>query len=239
MRPAVTTITLFVLLGLVMPGVAVAQTAKHYDPYYLPAARLDYAATIGLPPQPGTLAAQRDLEAVRQAEKTRTPAEVKQAQIDDVQEDIFLYKKVLGPDFNASTLPVLAAISAHLRNDVGVISPPLKARYNRSRPFLVDRSLHPVCEQKTEGSFPSGHSVVGYITGLVLAQMLPERAPAILARAGEYAQNRVVCGVHYPADTDASRTLALAMLGELSASAHFQEDLRAAKDELRQHHFLP
>ncbi len=65
--------------------------------------------------------------------------------------------------------------------------------------------------------------------------MIPEKAPAILARAGAYAHNRVVCGVHYPSDVEASRTLALVMLGELSSSARFQQDVREAEAELGQH----
>ncbi len=64
--------------------------------------------------------------------------------------------------------------------------------------------------------------------------MIPEKAPEILARAGDYAHNRVICGVHYPSDVEASRTLALVMLGELSNSPRFQQDLREAEAELRQ-----
>lgn len=210
-----------------------AQSVKHYEPYYLPAERPDYAAAIGPPPTPGSAAASVDADAVRLAEKTRTAAEIKQAQSDDAQEDIFLYATVLGPAFNAASFPKVAALSAHLRNDVGVTSPPLKARFHRPRPFLVDR-LHPVCEQKTEGSFPSGHASVGYLTGLVLAQMVPAKAAAVLSRAADYAHNRVLCGVHYPSDVEASRTLALVMLGELSSSPRFQQDVREATTELQQ-----
>ena len=210
-----------------------AQAAKHYEPYYLPTLRPDYAAAMGPPPAAGTNEARRDAEAVRLAEKTRTAAEVKQAQSDDAQEDIFLYATVLGPTFDAAAFPMMAALSAHLRNDVGVTSPPLKALFHRSRPFLADQ-LHPVCEQKTEGSYPSGHASIGYLTGFVLAQMIPEKAPSILARAGAYAHNRVVCGVHFPSDVEASRTLALVMLGELSTSTRFQQDVRAAEAELQQ-----
>ncbi len=79
--------------AVLLPG----QAAKHYEPYYLPAVRPDYAAAIGPPPAAGTSEALRDAEAVRLAEKTRTSAEVTQAQNDDAQEDIFLYSTVLGP----------------------------------------------------------------------------------------------------------------------------------------------
>ncbi|NED90612.1 hypothetical protein G3I76_62345, partial [Streptomyces sp. SID11233] len=36
-----------------------------------------------------------------------------------------------------------------------------------------------------DGSFPSGHTSHGYAQGIVLATLLPELAPQILARASE------------------------------------------------------
>ena len=216
-----------------------AQQAKHHDPYYLPAARPTYAAIVPPPPAAGTPSATQDAEAVRLSEKTRTADEVRQARQDDAQEDIFLYATVLGPKFNGSQLPRTAALSVHLRNDVGVVVPPLKALYQRPRPFLADSSLLPVCEKTTEGSYPSGHASVGYLTGLVLAQMIPEKSAAILARAQAYAEHRITCGVHYPTDLEASHTLASVMLGELSTSPRFQADEEAARHEIRTALALP
>jgi acid phosphatase (class A) len=75
--------------------------------------------------------------------------------------------------------------------------------------------------------------MVGYLEAFALAQMLPERAEAILDRAHAYAHNRIVCGVHYPTDVEASRSIALALFGALSTSPRFREELSAAKSELR------
>ena len=49
-------------------------------------------------------------------------------------------------------------------------------------------------------SFPSGHTMAFYTSGLVLAAMMPEFAPQIAARAAEGGNNRIVLGVHYPLD---------------------------------------
>lgn len=55
------------------------------------------------------------------------------------------------------------------------------------------------------GSFPSGHTTDAYSSGIMLATMLPELAPSILARTSEAANNRMVLGVHYPLDVVGGR----------------------------------
>ncbi len=232
-------ITLLAAMLVLSLHPSLAQVAKHREPYYLTVPALNYEAAVGQPPTPGTEDARRDEEAVRQAESSRTPAQVREAQRDDAQEDIFLYSTVLGAGFNAAALPKTAALSAHLRNDVGTVVPVLKAFYHRPRPFLTDHSLHPVCEKTIEGTFPSGHATVGYLTGLVLAQMVTDKAPAILARSREYASNRVICGVHYPADTEASQRVALVLMGELALSPRFQADLKEVVAELKSKQVIP
>lgn len=56
-----------------------------------------------------------------------------------------------------------------------------------------------------EGSFPSGHTNKAYSRGVVLATMIPQLAPEILARTSEAGNNRIVLGVHYPLDVMAGR----------------------------------
>ena len=55
-----------------------------------------------------------------------------------------------------------------------------------------------------------------------------------MARAAEYANNRVVAGVHYPSDIEGGRLTATAFAAALFASPAFQSDLAAARAELRQ-----
>jgi len=226
---------------LMSRGIVAQQTAagpKHV-PSYIDPSQINYSALLAPPPKPGTPASNADFAAVHLAEKQRTPAEVSAAQKDDAEEDIFIYANVLGPEFRAADLPLTAAFSAHLRNESGVVNPALKKYFARPRPFVADKTVHPVCAKTAEGSYPSGHTMVGYLTGLALAQMVPEKADAILERAQQYAYNRVVCGVHYPTDTEASREIAFAMYGAMAASAKFQKDFAAARAETRSHLHLP
>ena len=201
--------------------------------HYLTGISLNFAALVVPPPAPGSAEAQADLAAVHLAQTKRSAEQVKDAQRDDHEESIFAYETVLGPGFRASELPVTAALSLRLRAESSVINPVLKSSFHRPRPFVADTSVNPVCDKTASESYPSGHAMVGYLEGLALAQMIPERSQAILERAKQYAQNRVVCGVHYPSDVEASHSIALAMFGELATSARFQQDLQAARSEIR------
>ena len=206
---------------------------------YLGAQYLDMAAIVGPPPQTGSAAFQQDAEAVRAAQRGRTTATVKAAQRDDGKEDMFLYATVLGPQFREENLPRTAALSAHVRGEAATVTPRLKDKWQRPRPFVVDDTIHPVCVKKTEPGYPSGHAMVGYLEGLTLSQMVPERAAEIMARARGYAANRVVCGVHYPSDIEASRSAALVAFGALSTSESFRAEMDAARVELRAALHLP
>jgi acid phosphatase (class A) len=70
-------------------------------------------------------------------------------------------------------------------------------------------------------------------------QLVPEKRQQILDRADEYVQNRLICGVHYASDIEASRRVAYAIFGSMVASPDFQRDLAAARGETRRKLGLP
>lgn len=69
-----------------------------------------------------------------------------------------------------------------------------------------------------DGSFPSGHTSHGYAQGIVLATLLPELAPQILARASEYGNNRILLAFHYPTDIMGGR-----IVGEKTAQLRWSD----------------
>ena len=60
----------------------------------------------------------------------------------------------------------------------------------------------------TNPSFPSGHTTYAYTESILLGMMTPELYQSMLSRGSEYANSRIVLGVHYPLDIIASRSLA-------------------------------
>lgn len=189
-----------------------------------------------LPPAPAQSSkhVEEELRELHQVELTRTPAEIKQAQADDKTQDIFLYANVLGENFTAAKLPHTALLAQHLHLVESSARKPLKQYFERPRPYQVDHSLHPVCATTDEpNSYPSGHTLSGYLMALALVEMVPEKHDAIMDRANAYAHDRVVCGVHYASDVEAGKLAAYSIYGYLSASAEFQKELLTAREETR------
>ncbi|MEW6643477.1 MAG: autotransporter domain-containing protein [Pseudomonadota bacterium] len=60
----------------------------------------------------------------------------------------------------------------------------------------------------TNPSFPSGHTNYAYTDSILIGMMVPELYQSMLMRASEYANSRIVLGVHYPLDIIASRAFA-------------------------------
>jgi acid phosphatase (class A) len=208
-------------------------------PYYVDPLLLDLSTVLPLPPAQDSETTKHELAYVHTIEQTRTPEQVAQAQQDDKEEDLFIFSNVIGPRFTKADLPLTVALSAHVHNDEAVLSEPLKDIYKRPRPYQYDSTLHPVCKTDHEPSYPSGHSMSGYLLAFTMAQIVPEKRQEILVRADEYAHDRVVCGVHYPSDTEASRRLAYTIFGYMMGNPRFQRDLAAAREETRRHLGLP
>jgi acid phosphatase (class A) len=219
---------------------APSKTPATHTPYYIDPLQLHLNLILPLPPARDSAITAAELTELHRIEGTRTPAQITQAEADDTEEDIFIFKNVLGSRFTAEALPITAALSAHIRNDESAASSPLKSTFRRPRPYQIDSDLHPVCPLNSgPTSYPSGHSLSGYLLALTLVQLVPEKRQEILDRADQYVHNRLVCGVHYASDIEASRMVAYAIFGSLVASPRFQRDLATAQEETRHQLGLP
>jgi acid phosphatase (class A) len=223
------------------PVVNLAQTMKPVKsagaartPYYFDPAVLNLVDLIPPPPAVDSAATKAELAELHKIEKARTPAQIAAAKSDEAEEDLFAFKTVLGDGFNPAALPVTAQLGIHVENEQSVAGGALKAVFKRPRPYQTDNTLHPVCAVTTSpNSYPSGHALTGYLEGFTLAEIVPEKRAEILARADDFAHNRLVCGVHYPSDIEESRRIAYAVFGYMMATPKFQNDLAAARAETR------
>ena len=73
-------------------------------------------------------------------------------------------------------------------------------------------------------------------TLLVLASLMPDKAQAILERAREYAENRLVCGMHFRSDIMAGQDLGTIVAVRLMQDPRFASEMDAARAELRSQH---
>lgn len=109
-----------------------------------------------------------------------------------------------------------------------------KAYYHRQRPFerFQDKMLtDEEAELTGEGSYPSGHTMRGWTTALLLAEVNPAAANAIFARGWMYGESRVIVGAHWQSDVDASRVAASIGYSALHGSAEFRQQMDKARRE--------
>jgi acid phosphatase (class A) len=215
-----------------------AQTPEAAKPvkaaYYIDPKVIDLPLIVPMPPTQDSAQTKAELVELHRIEQARTPAQAAAAQADDQEEDIFVFRAVLGEKFRSEDLPLTTALSTHLHKDESAVSDSLKGYFQRPRPYQFDTTLHPVCKLSDQpNSYPSGHTLTGYLEALTLAQIVPEKRQEILARADDYAHNREVCGVHYASDLAASHNIAYAVFGYMMATPRFQIDLAAARAETR------
>ena len=96
-------------------------------------------------------------------------------------------------------------------------------------------TLYPEDEEalRKNGSYPSGHTILGWSSALLMMEINPERATEILARGYRYGENRLVVGAHWQSDTDAARLAASAAYARLHTSERFLEQMKKARAEFQ------
>ena len=112
-----------------------------------------------------------------------------------------------------------------------------KKYYMRRRPFMrmQEPTLYPQDEPalRKNGSYPSGHTILGWSSALLLSEINPDRADTILARGYMYGESRVIVGAHWQSDVDAGRLAASAAYARLHTSERFLKQMRLARLEYR------
>ena len=112
-----------------------------------------------------------------------------------------------------------------------------KAYYHRLRPFEMYEehllSTETEAELSGEGSYPSGHTMRGWLAALLLAEINPARADTLFARGWMYSESRVIEGAHWQSDIDATRVGASIGYAALHTSPEFLAQLEKAKNEFR------
>lgn len=141
-----------------------------------------------------------------------------------------------GVTISRAATPTLSRLLDRVVIDAGTSVRAAKDRFMRDRP-LIGYDDAPICIpredwMKTNGSYPSGHAAAGWAWSLVMAELVPARATPILQRGRDFGDSRVVCGLHYPSDVAAGRTMGAATVARLHADPEFQKDLKKARAEL-------
>ncbi|SHE43603.1 acid phosphatase [Dysgonomonas macrotermitis] len=146
------------------------------------------------------------------------------------------FSEAFGVTITKENTPEIHKLVINMREDAGDLATRhAKDYYMRVRPFSFYNQMtcNPEQQQElsTNGSYPSGHTAIGWATALVLAEINTDRQNEILKRGYEMGQSRVICGYHFQSDVDAARLVASAVVARLHANDAFMTQLRKAKDE--------
>lgn len=207
---------------------------------YLAPGALDLAAIMSPPPAPDSPQDAADVAALTQAMQA-APARWARALVDDAS--VYdRFEKEFGLKLERRHLPRLIRLLNRVSADALAVGADAKRLYPRPRPFQRF-ALARVCGEAvptkpdasptTGTSYPSGHAALGWATVMVLIEVAPSRAQQLLPRAVDYGESRVVCGVHFPSDVEASRKLAGALVDRLLAVPEFRRDVACVKAEHR------
>jgi len=146
------------------------------------------------------------------------------------------FSGVIGVQITEEDTPYLYMIMRRTLTDAGLSTYAAKNHYARKRPFMSNGA--PVCTPKDEealrgdGSYPSGHTAIGWAWALILCEIFPEHADAIIARGREFGESRIVCNVHWYSDVREGRFMGAATVARLHADPGFIADMKAAKAEV-------
>jgi acid phosphatase (class A) len=192
-----------------------------------------YIALFPPPPARGSDTERSELDTLLDLQRTRSAAEVTAAQVDRKAE-VIRFAAALGTDeATLGNVHTLTRLSQEVEDDAHPYVSDAKKHFGRPRPATIEPRLQPCLYNVTDPSYPSGHSNYGYLMAYLLSDLVPERRAELMARAAQFARQRMVCGVHFPSDIEAGRIGAGWLIDSLRRNPQFVNEEHAAAAELR------
>ena len=183
-------------------------------------------------------------------QSARNNKALQQRALDDAHEDLMItmsdaWGKNLGAHFRKSAkegrLPKTSQLlQGTLARGGGAMSSTFveKYYYNYKRPFYVAPNRITKYQRRGETtyesspSYPSGHTNQATWKSTIMAVMIPELGPQMLARGAEVGYNRQVVGVHYPLDVIGGRMTGTAAATDRMRDPLFRQMINEARKEL-------
>ena len=206
---------------------------------FLPPVSSEFVARFATPPAADSPQTRRELDELLALQASRTSADVAAAQADRKTE-ITRFYGALGLDPRAHELPRVEKLAQRVEDDVRIYVRAVKDHFRRLRPYEIEPRLEPCIDNvKGDLSYPSGHAAFAWAMAEMLADLVPEKRPALEARAAEFARQRMVCGVHCPRDLAAGKQAAEWVMQGVRANMEYSIEAAEASVKLREALGLP
>ena len=216
----------------IMPGLLQGYLSKEEIPNSL--------TLVPPPPEEGSVAFALDQEYAKKAVESKDTARFALATSDaelNFPAAVKSFESTLGIEISETKTPKLYVLMRRVLTDAALSVYTAKNYYKRKRPFMVNNT--PVCTPadtallRKDGSYPSGHTSIGWAWALVFCEIFPAKTDAILQRGYAFGESRVICNVHWHSDVEMGRVMGAAAVAKLHANPGFLKDLAAAKEEIK------
>jgi membrane-associated phospholipid phosphatase len=195
--------------------------------------QVDASRLLPPPPVAGSVEEKAEFAELRAIAARSTPAMRATAKHDAEDESPDIFNAAIG--FDIATKPATFKLLQLVVEEEDGDTKAAKAFFHRDRPYAADPSLKtctPVKPGKAANSYPSGHASLAFSMGVILASLIPAKSQAILARSAEYAERRLVCGVHFRSDIVAGQQFGTILALKLMQNPRFQAQMTLAHAEL-------
>ena len=207
----------------------------YLDPKALP----DSLALLPPPPAAGTDSKAADEEAFKatlDAPQPRWALAASDAELNSWAHIVSSFEPIVGTSLSDGSKPHAEMLLRRSITDAALSTYEAKNHYQRVRPF-VENNVSTCLPQdepalRKDGSYPSGHTAIGWMLALVLTELFPDKQDALLQRGYDYGQSRVVCRAHWMSDTVSGRTITSATFARLHSDPVFEAQLDLARAEL-------
>ena len=232
---------MMMVLGLCLGMTVQAQDEEKVDAYFTTEEMPDMMLFMPGPPDSTSVAFANDVNRYFWGKEMRNDpvraAEAKRDAVYGLATILEEFEEAFGMKITKEDTPEIYKVLLEGTSTCDSICKLPKMRYGRTRPFIRfnEHTLAPEYEGELNPhkSFPSGHTLLGWSSALLMMEINPDRANEILARGYRYGENRVVVGAHWQSDTDAARMVAAVAYARLHTSERFLEQMRKARAEFQ------
>ena len=216
--------------------------AQDASPMYLTAEEVPNAVYwLPAPPAPGSSQFMYDISQYywgkeQRQDTLRAQKAIREAAY-EIADMVPLFSEAFGFEISEEKTPAIYKVVYRGVETIRLSATEPKATYMRTRPYVYfnEPTLVPQDEEelRTNGSYPSGHTIKAWGMALVLCEINPDAQDALYKLGYEWGQSRVIAGFHWQSDVDASRLLAAACYARLHTCKAYLDDMKAAQKEFK------
>ena len=231
------TTALFVSLCTI--NTAYAQLLKGAKAYLTPDELPNMVYWLPEPPAEGSAAFEYDIHRYNWGKEQRKDAKRAERAIHHASINPVVvcshFNEAMGLEISPENTPQIYRLLIDGMETANNISRKPKKHYSRQRPFcrFNEPTLVPSAEEvlRNNGSYPSGHTIIGFAGALLLSEINPAAADALLKEGYECGQSRIITGYHWQSDVDAARIAASVAVVAMRNSKEFCKQMQRAKRE--------